>query len=105
MPERALCCPRFLSLSIKAALLLISVASGVTPLHAQLPTRFEVFEVTVDSLRLRTEPSTDSDVIRLLESGETVLIVKREGEWARVYARGDPSFGWVFGAYLKGPDD
>lgn len=90
---------RVYALTLGAALTIFS------PAQAQLPVAYDVYEVTASSLRLRTEPSTESEITRSLRKGTTVLIVKREGEWARVYANGKPAFGWVHSAYLKGPDD
>lgn len=33
-------------------------------------------------LNLREEPSTDAEIIRVMEAGEKIVVVYEEGEWA-----------------------
>lgn len=40
--------------------------------------------VDVDALRLRSAPSTDSDVLLTASEGDTVIVIEQEGEWYKV---------------------
>lgn len=33
-------------------------------------------------LNLREEPSTDAEIVRVMEAGEKIMVVYEEGEWA-----------------------
>lgn len=55
--------------------------------------------VTVNALRLRTEPSTDSATITYLNSGDQVQILGEAGEWYQVSC-GEHT-GYVFAAYVE----
>lgn len=56
--------------------------------------------VTTESgeLRLRTEPSLDSDVIKGIPKGETVTVLRQEGDWAFVDYKGTE--GWCSSEFL-----
>ncbi|QIZ65999.1 N-acetylmuramoyl-L-alanine amidase [Geobacillus subterraneus] len=54
--------------------------------------------VQENRLRLRQEPSRDGRIIGHLARGETVWIIKEDGEWTEVIA--DGAIGWVSSAYL-----
>ena len=41
--------------------------------------------VTTDSLKVRAEASTDSEVITLVPNGEELEVISVEGDWVRVY--------------------
>ncbi|MED3663915.1 N-acetylmuramoyl-L-alanine amidase [Geobacillus stearothermophilus] len=58
----------------------------------------ETAVVQEDRLRLRQEPSRDGRIIGHLARGETVWIIKEDGEWTEVIA--DGAIGWVSSAYL-----
>ncbi|TCJ90044.1 UNVERIFIED_ORG: N-acetylmuramoyl-L-alanine amidase [Anoxybacillus amylolyticus] len=58
----------------------------------------ETAVVQENRLRLRQEPSRDGRIIGHLARGETVWIIKEDGEWTEVIA--DGAIGWVSSAYL-----
>jgi len=55
--------------------------------------------VSVNALRLRTEPSTDSATITYLNSGDKVQILEEAGEWYQVSC--GKYTGYVFAAYVE----
>ncbi|WMJ16410.1 N-acetylmuramoyl-L-alanine amidase [Geobacillus proteiniphilus] len=58
----------------------------------------EMAVVQENRLRLRQEPSRDGRIIGHLAWGETVWVIKEDGEWTEVIA--DGTIGWVSSAYL-----
>lgn len=54
-----------------------------------------------DELRLRTEPSLDSDVIDGMPNGASVTVLRQEGEWCYVDYYGTQ--GWCSSEYLTFP--
>ena len=55
--------------------------------------------VTADTLNLRSEASTDSSIVKLLNQGEEVDVISDEGEWLRVSS--DRTEGYVSKDYVQ----
>lgn len=55
--------------------------------------------VTTDSLKVRAEANTDSEVITLVPNGEELEVVSVEGDWVRVYLDDEEVF--VFAEYVE----
>ena len=55
--------------------------------------------VTADTLNLRSEASTDSSIVKLLNQGEEVDVISDEGEWLRVSS--DGTEGYVSKDYVQ----
>ena len=51
-------------------------------------------------LHLRTEASESGDVLAVLENGDSLTVLQRQGDWVQVRAAED-RIGWVLGTYLK----
>lgn len=58
-----------------------------------------VARVTTDSLKVRAEANTDSEVITLVPRGEELEVVAVEGDWVKVYLDDDEVF--VSGEYVE----
>lgn len=58
-----------------------------------------VATVTTDTLKVRAEANTDSEVITLVPNGEQLEVVESEGEWVKVYL--DDQEVYVFGDYVN----
>ncbi len=57
--------------------------------------------VTKDSVRVRTAPSTDSEVFMTLERRTTVQRISDDGEWSKIYLGGEVYY--VASEYLREP--
>ena len=55
--------------------------------------------VTADTLNLRSEASTDSSIVKLLNQGEEVDVISDEGDWLRVSS--DGTEGYVSKDYVQ----
>lgn len=55
--------------------------------------------VTTDSLKVRAEASTESEVITLVPNGEELEVVSVDGDWVRVYLDDEEVF--VFAEYVE----
>ena len=55
--------------------------------------------VTADTLNLRSEASTDSSIVKLLNQGEELDVISDEGEWLRVSS--DGTEGYVSKDYVQ----
>lgn len=55
--------------------------------------------VTTDSLKVRAEASTDSEVITMVPNGEQLEVAASEGDWVRVYLDDEEVF--VFAEYVQ----
>ena len=58
-----------------------------------------VARVTTDSLKVRAEASTESEVITLVPNGEELEVVSVEGDWVRVYL--DDEEVYVYADYVE----
>lgn len=58
----------------------------------------EIILYTTASVRLREEPSTQSEIIRTVPAGTEVKVDRTEGKWRRVSVSDDR--GWIHGDYL-----
>ncbi|MDE6625089.1 MAG: C40 family peptidase [Lachnospiraceae bacterium] len=58
-----------------------------------------VAKVTAETLNIRAEESTDSEVITLSDEGDTLTVLGRENEWFKV-ALADEQVGYVSGEYV-----
>jgi lipoprotein-anchoring transpeptidase ErfK/SrfK len=63
--------------------------------------RFET--VRLHGLCVRQAPTSRSNIVRALRSGERVRVLDRKGDWVKVAADGGAR-GWVFGGCLTGFD-
>lgn len=55
--------------------------------------------VTTDTLKVRAQASTDSEVITLVPNGEELEVVEKEGDWVKVYL--DDEEVYVFAEYVQ----
>ena len=55
--------------------------------------------VTTDTLKVRAEANTDSEVITLVPNGEQLEVVESEGEWVKVYL--DDQEVYVYADYVE----
>ena len=55
--------------------------------------------VTADTLNLRSEASTDSSIVKLLNQGEELDVISDEGDWLRVSS--DGTEGYVSKDYVQ----
>lgn len=55
--------------------------------------------VTADSLKVRAEASTDSEVITLVPNGEELEVISVDGDWVRVYLDDEEVF--VYAQYVE----
>jgi hypothetical protein len=61
-----------------------------------------IWYVVADSVNVRSGPSTDTDVVGKLSSGEATLVVWQENdEWARIVIQGDGVEGFVATRFLS----
>lgn len=58
----------------------------------------EIILYTTASVRLREEPSTQSEIVRTVPAGTEVKLDKAEGKWRHVSVSDD--VGWIHGDYL-----
>lgn len=58
--------------------------------------------VTANGLNVRAGAGTDSAIMGRLSRGAEVLIVERDGDWARLAANDAQSGGWVSSRFLSG---
>lgn len=59
--------------------------------------------VTADTLNLRSQASTDSSIVKLLNKGEKLEIISEEGDWIKVSYNG--AEGYVSKEYVEISDD
>lgn len=78
-----------LTLIITSMLLLITIPSFAT-----------TGTITVDTLRARKTPSTSSDVLRNLDSGDKIEIIEKSGDWYKIKLS-DGSEAYVYAEYVK----
>ena len=81
------------------ALLGVLLAIGVA--HAADIRPAQVYEVRAATLRVRAAPSLNAAIIRKLTKRSRVLTADTQGAWVKIYAPGEPEFGWVDARYLK----
>lgn len=64
-----------------------------------------MYRVVARRIRLRAGPSTQSEVIRWLEPGTLLGLLKRKGQWLRVEVfdpvKGEPQVGWVYNRHIR----
>ncbi|NJM81946.1 MAG: SH3 domain-containing protein [Tabrizicola sp.] len=61
-----------------------------------------IWYVTADSVNVRSGPSTDTDVVGKLYSGEATMVVWQENDdWARIVIQGDGVEGFVATRFLS----
>ncbi|RLQ98097.1 SH3 domain-containing protein [Falsibacillus albus] len=56
-------------------------------------------KITVDSLRLRSGPSTSDSILSILSKNDTVEIIQASGNWLKIKANGQN--GWVYSSYVQ----
>ena len=75
------------------------------PLPNPLPTTEAVAEVNVSSAKLRSAPSSTSDVVIKLPRGTKLSVLERRGSWAHVRTAAESGAstrdGWIFSSFLK----
>jgi len=80
-------------------------ATARPPLPNPLPTTEAVAEVNVSSAKLRSAPSSSSDVVIKLPRGTKLSVLERRGSWAHVRTAGDSGAstrdGWIFSSFLN----
>ena len=56
--------------------------------------------ITVDTLRVRTAPSTSSDVLRELDRGDKVDVIEEDGDWYKIKLSNNNE-AYVYAEYVK----
>lgn len=59
----------------------------------------QVAKVTADTLNVRAEESTDSEIVALTDAGDTLTILGLEGDWVKV-AKSEEEVGYVSKDYI-----
>ena len=72
--------------------------TGVAAKHRAEELVSTVATVTTDTLKVRAEANTDSEVITLVPNGEQLEVVESEGEWVKVYL--DDQEVYVYADYV-----
>jgi SH3 domain protein len=83
---------------MKRMLVILSLFSGIIWSDTVWADRAYVtdsFEITY-----RTGPGTNHKIIRMISSGQSVEVVREEGEWSLVKLPGGDEEGWVVSRYL-----
>ncbi|WP_156029952.1 SH3 domain-containing protein [Rossellomorea vietnamensis] len=57
-------------------------------------------QVNTDGLRVRKGPSTSDDVVTVLQNGDTVTVMKEDGDWLNIES--GSTRGWVHRDYITG---
>lgn len=78
------------------------VTPAPTPEPTPLP-QVQMLKYTTDRLRVRTEPSTDAEIYKVLERRTEVGVVSEDGEWATILM--DGGIYYVASRYLKEKSD
>ncbi len=73
--------------------------TGVQAKHRAEELVTTIATVTTDSLKVRAEASTDSEVITMVPNGEQLEVAASEGDWVRVYLDDEEVF--VFAEYVQ----
>ncbi len=81
-----------------------TIRTGTQPQETEPepPPRME--SVTVDSLNVRSGPSTGYSVIETIHKDDSVEVLDREGKWINIVTP-EGQDGWAHGGYLTGFDD
>lgn len=59
-------------------------------------------KVNTDGLRVRSGPSTSDDVVTVLQNGDTVTVMKEDGDWLNIES--GTIRGWVHRDYITGSE-
>lgn len=81
----------------------ILMGAAVTLIISASAACIGVATVDVDALRLRSEPSTESDILLTATEGDTVIVIDQEGEWYKVNC--NLKEGYMHSEYLLMSDD
>ena len=73
--------------------------TGVAAKHRAEELVATIATVTTDTLKVRAEANTDSEVITLVPNGEQLEVVESEGEWVKVYL--DDQEVYVYADYVE----
>lgn len=74
------------------------VSSGYIKTVGKVASEKKVGYITASALNLRSGPSTDHNTMKVLEKGESVEILEKQGEWLK--ASYGNLIGWVLAAYV-----
>ena len=87
---------------LRKAALIVFVLAAVTAVAFAADTELKSGIATVvdaSSLRLRESPSTDSAILTSARSGDTVVVIRQEGDWYLVDY--NLQVGYMYGEYLS----
>ncbi|QPC47011.1 N-acetylmuramoyl-L-alanine amidase [Mangrovibacillus cuniculi] len=73
-------------------------ASAAIPLTEEMSTSNSKGLVLVESLRLRTSPSLDSEVLKTLSQNTEVTVLAQQGDWTNISINSET--GWVASEYI-----
>ncbi|MCH5249390.1 MAG: C40 family peptidase [Lachnospiraceae bacterium] len=73
--------------------------TGVAAKHRAEELVSTIATVTTDTLKVRAEANTDSEVITMVPNGEQLEVVESEGEWVKVYL--DDQEVYVYADYVE----
>jgi len=61
----------------------------------------EMLSITIDEVNLRSGPGTKYVVIRKLDAGEEVQVIRQSGEWVLIQIKDEDVHGFVHSKYLQ----
>ena len=73
--------------------------TGITAKHKAEELATTMARVTTDSLKVRAEASTESEVVTLVPNGEELEVISVEGDWVKVYL--DDEEVYVYADYVE----
>ena len=79
---------------------LVKVADEETTTAESKTPKYPVYTITADKLNVRSQPSTDSEIIGSLKNGAKVTVIEIKGSWGR-FAYEQGKYGWFSLAYAK----
>jgi SH3-like domain-containing protein len=73
----------------------LGVLTGVENLFKHEETQIAV--VKEDEVRIHAGPNKDDQVEALLEEGDRVRVIRKQGAWLKVTSENDDALGWIRG--------
>lgn len=88
---------------VKKAIYIIAIAIITLIIYATITKAAVTLKVTADTLNLREEASTDSDIIALMSKGESCELIEEAGDWYKVKYK--TYTGYVTKEYVQKNED
>ena len=84
----------------KARKLTLTIISAITIGQLIMSVSYaETATVITETLRLRKEPTTDSNILRNLDEGDELEVISQEGDWYKISFEGYE--GYVAAEYIR----